>query len=44
MSEFNLVQKTALTKFNIFYSLCFKNSAKIIDHIIEKGQIISENT
>jgi hypothetical protein len=42
MMEFNMVQRTALTKFNIFYSLCFNNSVKNIHHLLEKNLIISE--
>lgn len=37
-----MVQRTALTKFNIFYCLCFDFSAKSMRHIIEKKQIISD--
>lgn len=42
MGEFNLVQRTALTKFNIFYSLCFNCSAKSVLHILDKGGIVGD--
>lgn len=34
MNDFNLVQRTSLTKFNIFYSLCFNHSSKTLLHIL----------
>lgn len=37
-----MVQRTALTKFNIFYSLCFNNSNKNMNNIITKKLIISD--
>ena len=43
MNEFNIIQKTSLTKFNIFYSLCFNRSQKYLMNIIERGGIIPEN-
>lgn len=43
MRDFNIVQTTALTKFNIFYSLCFKHSYKFIENIIQRKGIIPEH-
>lgn len=42
MEDFNVIQRTALTKFNIFYSICFDNSQKHLMNIIQRGGIIPE--
>ena len=41
IQEFNNVQRNSLTKFNIFYSLCFMYSSKLLSNISSRGGIIS---
>ena len=36
------MQRTALTKFNIFYSVCFNNSKKSLLNIINNHEIIPQ--
>lgn len=43
MEDFNKVQRTSLTKFNIFYSICFSHSHKYLHSIISKGGLISHD-
>ena len=43
IESFNQMQKVALTKLNIFYSLGFNHSRKSMSNIIESKAIINES-